>query len=96
MLTLFAQYWQRLTNLVMKLTSSKLKRASWVVFLLGGSLIVSFTLLPKTDFMPRAPTDGFFYSLNMPPGGNVDFIEHEMASLVKARLAPYLSGEKIP
>ena len=63
---------------------------------MGGSLIISFTLLPKTDFMPRAPTDGFFYSLDMPPGGNVDFIEHEMASLVKARLAPYLSGEKTP
>ena len=92
----FAQYWQRLSHLVMKLTSSKFKRISWVIFLLGGSLIVSFTLLPKTDFMPRAPTDGFFYSLNMPPGGNIDFIEHEMASLVKARFAPYLSGEKSP
>jgi multidrug efflux pump subunit AcrB len=53
-------------------------------------------LVPKTDFMPRAPIDGFFYSLNIPPGGNVDFIEHEMASLVKERLAPYLSGEKSP
>jgi len=92
----FAQYWQRLTHMLMKLTNSKFKQISWVTFLLGGSLLVSFTLLPKTDFMPRAPTDGFFYSLDMPPGGNVDFIEHEMASLVKARLAPYLSGEKTP
>ena len=92
----FAHYWQRLTDLLMKLTNSKVKRISWVGVLLGGSLIVSFTLLPKTDFMPRAPTDGFFYSLDMPPGGNIDFIEHEMASLVKKRLAPYLSGEKSP
>ncbi|HBY86789.1 MAG TPA: acriflavine resistance protein B [Colwellia sp.] len=92
----FAQYWERLTVLVMKLTNSKFKRISWISLLLAGSLIISFTLLPKTDFMPRAPTDGFFFSLDMPPGGNVDFIEHEMASLVKKRLAPYLTGEKTP
>jgi multidrug efflux pump subunit AcrB len=92
----FHHYWQRLTDLVMRLTDSKVKRISWVSILLGGSLLVSYSLLPKTDFMPRAPTDGFFYSLDMPPGGNIDFIEHEMASLVKERLAPYLTGEKTP
>jgi multidrug efflux pump subunit AcrB len=92
----FAHYWQYLTKFVMRLTNTKVKRISWIALLLGGSLMVSALLLPKTDFMPRAPIDGFFYSLNMPPGGNVDFIEHEMASLVKERLAPYLSGEKLP
>jgi len=92
----FSHYWQKLTALVMRLTNTQTKRISWISFLLGGSLLVITLLLPKTDFMPRAPIDGFFFSLNMPPGGNVDFIEKEMASLVKARLAPYLSGEKLP
>jgi len=92
----FSHYWEKLTGLVMRLTNSQSKRISWISFLLGGSLLVITLLLPKTDFMPRAPIDGFFFSLNMPPGGNVDFIEKEMASLVKGRLAPYLSGEKLP
>ncbi len=92
----FAHYWEHLTTFVMRLTNSQTKRFSWIGLLLGGSLLTIVLLLPKTDFMPRAPIDGFFYSLNMPPGGNVDFIEHEMASLVKERLAPYLSGEKLP
>jgi len=92
----FAHYWEKLTHLVMRLTNTQTKRVSWISFLLGGSLLVITLLMPKTDFMPRAPIDGFFFSLNMPPGGNVDFIEKEMASLVKARLAPYLSGEKLP
>lgn len=92
----FAHYWQHLTKFVMRLTNTRIKRMTWVSLLLGGSIAVTVMLLPKTDFMPRAPIDGFFYSLNMPPGGNVDFIEHEMATLVKARLAPYLSGEKSP
>ncbi|NMP31946.1 efflux RND transporter permease subunit [Thalassotalea sp. M1531] len=92
----FDHYWQKLTNLVMRLTNSPIKRFSWIGVLIGGSLLVTVLLLPKTDFMPRAPIDGFFYSLNMPPGGNVDFVENEMADLVKSRLAPYLSGEKQP
>jgi len=92
----FAHYWEKLTSLVMRLTNNQTKRMSWIAFLLGGSLLVIILLMPKTDFMPRAPIDGFFFSLNMPPGGNVDFIEKEMASLVKERLAPYLSGEKLP
>ncbi|QBG36955.1 efflux RND transporter permease subunit [Litorilituus sediminis] len=92
----YEHYWQHLTKFVMRLTNSRVKRITWVSLLLGGSIAVTLMLLPKTDFMPRAPIDGFFYSLNMPPGGNVDFIEHEMAILVKERLAPYLSGEKSP
>ncbi|WP_448212710.1 efflux RND transporter permease subunit [Colwellia sp. MEBiC06753] len=92
----FDQYWQNLTNLVMRLTNTKTKRYAWISVLIGGSLVATVTLLPKTDFMPRAPIDGFFYGLNMPPGGNVDFVENEMANLVKKRLAPYLSGEKQP
>ncbi|TPH12184.1 efflux RND transporter permease subunit [Litorilituus lipolyticus] len=92
----FAHYWQKLTLIVMRLTNNRVKRIGWISLLLGGSIAISVVLLPKTDFMPRAPIDGFFYSLNMPPGGNVDFIEHEMATLVKSRLAPYLSGEKLP
>ncbi|KGJ91927.1 efflux RND transporter permease subunit [Colwellia psychrerythraea] len=92
----FAHYWEKLTRLVMRLTNNQTKRISWISLLLGGSLLVITLLIPKTDFMPRAPIDGFFFSLNMPPGGNVDFIEKEMASLVKERLAPYLSGEKLP
>ena len=92
----FAHYWEKLTHLVMRLTNSTTKRFNWIAALLGGSILVTMLMMPKTDFMPRAPTDGFFYSLNMPPGGNVDFIEHKFASLVKERLAPYLSGEKMP
>ncbi len=92
----FAHYWEKLTSLVMRLTNTQTKRLSWISFLLGGSILVIVLLMPKTDFMPRAPIDGFFFSLNLPPGGNVDFIEKEVASLVKERLSPYLSGDKLP
>jgi multidrug efflux pump subunit AcrB len=91
-----AQYWQKLTIFLMAVTNTQLKRTSWIGLLVGGSIVASALLMPKTDFMPRAPIDGFFMSFDMPPGGNVDFIENDIASLVKQRLAPYLTGEKSP
>ncbi|PAJ72269.1 acriflavine resistance protein B [Pseudoalteromonas sp. NBT06-2] len=92
----YKAYWQKLTAFIMKITNTTSKCFAWILILLGGSVMATVMLMPKTDFMPRAPIDGFFMSLSMPPGGNVDFIEKEIASLVKNRLAPYLSGEQQP
>ena len=92
----FAAYWQRLTALVMTLTNSVTKRLAWVSGLMLASLLLTFALLPRTDFMPRAPTDGFFFSFSLPPGGNIDYIEQELANRVIERLEPYYSGGKTP
>ena len=92
----YRHYWLKLTKLVMKLTASQKARVGWVGGLLIGSLALSALLMPKTDFMPRAPIDGFFFSFNLPPGGTIDFLEEELAERVKKRLAPYVSGEKLP
>lgn len=92
----YQQYWQHLSQFIMTLTQSTTQRVSWIVALIGGSIITTVVLLPQTDFMPRAPTDGFFMSLAIPPGGNINTVETELALLVKKRLAPYLSGEKQP
>ena len=46
----YAHYWQRLTKFVMRLTDSAIKRTSWIVFLVGGAMVVTITMLPKTDF----------------------------------------------
>ncbi|NVJ49212.1 MAG: efflux RND transporter permease subunit [Gammaproteobacteria bacterium] len=88
--------WQRLASWIILRTNSQLKRSLWVLGLLGGSVAITLTLLPRTDFMPRAPIDGFFFNLSMPPGGNLAFLEEELADRVKQRLAPYMSGEKQP
>jgi len=92
----FRHYWARLTKLIVNLTNSRTKQIGWISSLLAGSVAVVMLLMPQTDFMPRAPTDGFFYSLQMPPGGNIDFMNEEVGQRVKARLEPYYSGDEYP
>ncbi|KUM53407.1 efflux RND transporter permease subunit [Rheinheimera sp. EpRS3] len=92
----FAQYWQRLSQMIMRLTNNSVKRLSWLTGLTLGSVLLTLLLMPRTDFMPRAPTDGFFYSFSLPPGGNIDFLEQELANRVIQRLEPHYSGGKLP
>ncbi|XOV77394.1 MAG: efflux RND transporter permease subunit [Aestuariibacter sp.] len=89
-------YWHKITNLIMRLTDTQSKRLGWIAGLLGSAVLVTLVLLPRTDFMPRAPIDGFFFSLNLPPGGNIEFLDVEMAERFKRRIAPYAAGEKLP
>lgn len=92
----YAGLWVKLTALIMRLTNSRKKQVSWIVGLLCGAVVATVALLPQTDFMPRAPTDGFFYSIVTPPGGNIGFMEEEVAARVKERMMPYYTGEKSP
>ena len=92
----FANYWQRLTKLIVKLTNNRKKQVGWIGSLLIGSVLATTFLMPQTDFMPRAPTDGFFYSLITPPGGNIEFMEEEIGQRVKERLMPYYLDQKAP
>ena len=92
----FAGYWIKLTRLVMKLTDNRKKQLGWISILLVGSVTITLTMAPRTDFMPRAPTDGFFYSLVLPPGGNLQFMEQEIANRVKERMKPFTKDGETP
>jgi len=80
----------------MKLTNTRKKQVGWISVLLIGSAVITLTLVPRTDFMPRAPTDGFFYSLVVPPGGNIKFMEQEIASRVKEKMQPFTKDGETP
>lgn len=91
-----ASYWDRLTRWVMTLTNSSKRRNSWIFGLLSSSIFLVIVLLPKADFLPRAPTDGFYFSLDMPAGGNLDFIEEEIGRRVVERVTPFMQGKAEP
>ncbi|MEM0911492.1 MAG: efflux RND transporter permease subunit, partial [Pseudomonadota bacterium] len=83
-------------TMVMQISNTRKKQVGWIGALLTGSLVIILTLAPQTDFMPRAPTDGFFISLLVPPGSNVEYMEQEITQRVKENIKPFLKDGETP
>jgi multidrug efflux pump subunit AcrB len=89
-------WWTGITNLVMHLTRTPTICRSWIVAILGGSLLVMLLLVPKANLLPQAPSDSLNAFFAMPPGGTVDMVKEEIAAPIVARLKPYMDHEKQP
>ena len=92
----WADRWQQIANLVMRLTNAPKRALAWVLLLLPGSLLLIVLLLPKADFLPQANGDGIFTGFTLPPGGNIKVMEQEIGQLLIKRLAPYYQDKKYP
>jgi multidrug efflux pump subunit AcrB len=91
-----ANWWQAGTRLIMKLTDTRVLRASWIGVLISLPLIVSLLLVPKADYLPEGNRNLVFAFILPPPGVNMDHIEKEMGQVIADRMGPYLKGEKHP
>ncbi len=89
-------WWSGITKLVMHLTRTPMICRSWIVAILGGSLLVMLLLVPKANLLPQAPSDSLNAFFAMPPGGTVDMVQNEIAAPIVARLKPYMDHEKQP
>jgi len=89
-------WWQAGTRGLMALTDGPARRALWIVVLLSVPLYASYRLLPKADYLPEGNRNLVFAFIIPPPGVNIDHIRSEMAEVIAARTAPYLSGERQP
>ncbi len=91
-----ANWWQNGTKLIMRITDTPARRATWIVALITVPLIVAFTLVPKADYLPEGNRNLVFAYILPPPGINIDHIEKEMGRVIADRMAPYITGEKQP
>ncbi|MEM7430793.1 MAG: efflux RND transporter permease subunit [Pseudomonadota bacterium] len=89
-------WWQTITDWVMRLTRTTAACRTWLVAILGGSLLAIFLLVPKANLLPQAPSDSLNAFFAMPPGGNVDMLRNEIAQPIVDRLRPYTEHEKQP
>ncbi|MEQ9563124.1 MAG: efflux RND transporter permease subunit, partial [Woeseiaceae bacterium] len=89
-------WWSRITGWVMHLTRTPLLCRSWIVAILGGSILAIVLLTPKANLLPQAPSDSLNAFFNMPPGGTVDMLKTEIAGEIVQRLKPYMDHEKQP
>jgi multidrug efflux pump subunit AcrB len=89
-------WWTRITDLVMRLTRAPAICRTWIVTILGGSVLVILLLVPKANLLPQAPSDSLNAFFAMPPGGTVEMVQNEIAAPIVARLKPYMDHERQP
>jgi multidrug efflux pump subunit AcrB len=91
-----AGVWRGITNVIMNLTDTPRKRQLWIGGLILGSLVGTWVLTPKLQYLPqvkRAAIDGF---VQLPSSATVDVVDKTVAQPIIKRLQPYLTGEKQP
>ncbi|MEO1201254.1 MAG: efflux RND transporter permease subunit [Pseudomonadota bacterium] len=91
-----AHWWDRITSIVMRLTRTPALCRSWIVAILGGSIVAIVMLVPKANLLPQAPSDSLGAFFNMPPGGTMQMVQEEIAGTVIERLKPYMDHDKQP
>ncbi len=89
-------WWDRITALVMRLTRTPALCGTWIVGILGASVLAVILLVPKANLLPQAPSDSLNAFFAMPPGGTVEMVETEIAGVIVERLKPYMDHEKQP
>jgi len=89
-------WWSNITALVMKLTRTPMMCRSWIVAILGGSILAIVLLMPKANLLPQAPMDSMNAFFSMPPGGTIEMVREEIAGVIVERLWPYMEHEQQP
>jgi multidrug efflux pump subunit AcrB len=88
--------WRRMTDVIMNLTDTPRKRQFWIAGLILGSVVGTWLLTPKLQYLPqvkRAAIDGF---IQLPASATVATADENVAKPIIKRLQPYLDGTKQP
>jgi len=91
-----AGWWRAGTGLIMGVTGTPLRRAAIIGGLVAACASITWTLLPKADYLPEGNRNLVFAFILPPPGVNIDHLEEEMGKVVAERMRPYVNGEKEP
>ncbi|TXS93833.1 efflux RND transporter permease subunit [Parahaliea maris] len=88
--------WQRITNAVMRLTSTPRKRWGLAAVLITVPIGTSYLLLPEMDYLPPVKRDAVDAYFQFPPGMSEKTIADEYIKVLDARMAPFMRGEREP
>jgi len=91
-----AHRWERISDSLMRLTSTQSRRVAWVAGLMIIPLTLTYLMRPKMDYLPTLKDDRVDVFFQAPPGITHEGLDKELAQPVLARLDPYLKGEKEP
>ncbi len=91
-----AGLWNRITNLVMAITSTPRKRHGLIAILIGAPVLITWLLLPELDYLPPVKRDAIDSFFMLPPAANIESVEKEIVQVIAQRLKPYMDGVKQP
>ncbi|MCJ8318420.1 MAG: efflux RND transporter permease subunit [Colwellia sp.] len=91
-----AHWWRNITKGIMHITSTPVKRYMWIFGLMLTSLVGSWLLFPKIDYLPKGNQNQFQAFIMPPPGLSYPAARFEMSDEINRRLMPYITGEKTP
>jgi len=91
-----ADWWRDMTDGIMRITETPMRRAVWIAVLITVPLLATWQLAPRADYLPEGNRNLVFAFIIPPPGVNIDHIEKEMGDVIAKRIAPYMTGEKQP
>ena len=88
--------WAKITKVIMKLSSTPLRRVLMVLTLMGVPITGSVLMMPSMDYLPPVKRDAVDAFLMLPAGASENFISEEVIPVIVERLKPYMDGEKQP
>lgn len=88
--------WAKITKVIMKLSSTPLRRLLMVLTLMGVPITGSILMMPSMDYLPPVKRDAVDAFLMLPAGASENFISEEVIPVIVERLKPYMDGEKQP
>ena len=88
--------WLTMADGIMRFTGTGRRRASWVLGLMGTSLIATWLLVPSLNYLPPVKRDAVDAFISFPAGSNMTTMREEVADVIVERLDPYMKGEKEP
>jgi multidrug efflux pump subunit AcrB len=91
-----APLWNRITNAVMRITSTAKKRWMLVGVMISVPLLTSWLLMPELDYLPPVKRDAVDAYFQFPPGASSTAKEKEYIKVLDERMAPFMSGEREP
>jgi hydrophobic/amphiphilic exporter-1 (mainly G- bacteria), HAE1 family len=93
---LHKDWWDRTTAWIMHRTDDPKRR--WVLIAVLTIIPIAFAaaLRPQADYLPTGKRNLIFGFMLPPPGISVQAATDEVAAVINARLAPFLSGEREP
>lgn len=88
--------WQRIADLLMRISSTGPKRATIVAILMTVPVAGSYLLMPKLDYLPPVKRDAVDAFFMLPAGASDDFVATEVMPIVVERLQPFMDGDRQP